>query len=301
MNAIKLTFLVFAIALFSTPASAQQKNFKVAATQAGLDRYVFTVYAQTPRGINNRGDFVGNIVPNIFVQVTAGFVSDGVSRTLIQCTPGTNTNATDISDSAEIAGFCEKPPIGDVGYLLDRGGFTFIRFDGSSNTRAFSINNRGQIVGTSFVSSPVSSAVVFVYDRGEFTTIPVPAPSSTVPTRINDRGQIVGFYTLLPGPGATFHGFLFQDGVFTTIDVPGASSTMIMGINNRDQLIGNYVDSLTNTSQGFVYDHGAFVRFDAPGCTGIALTDNNDRGQISGTCADSNGSHGFIATPKPAK
>ena len=70
-------------------------------------------------------------------------------------------------------------------------------------TRAFGINNAGQIVG---IFTTLGGYRGFLYDDGIFTTIELPpgAASQNFPYGINNAGQIVGYFDSATGD----HGFL---------------------------------------------------------------------------------------------
>src|SRR5689334_2018513 len=69
-------------------------------------------------------------------------------------------------------------------------------------TSPFTINDRGQIVGSFLNSSGTTHG--FLRSNGQFTTIDPPAATYTVAHGINNLGQIVGTYRDNAG---VFHGF----------------------------------------------------------------------------------------------
>lgn len=159
-------------------------------------------------------------------------------------------------------------------------------------TAAFSINNRGQILGTFEDAGRVGHG--FLLDDGVFTTIDLPGAAFTEPTTINDRGQIVGLFA---DAGGVLHGFLLDEGAFTQIDFPGAPNTIAGGINNRGQISGLFGEAF-ESARGFLLDKGAFTTIDVPGATATLPGGGiNDRGQIVGAFTDSAGAqHGLLAT-----
>jgi probable HAF family extracellular repeat protein len=100
-----------------------------------------------------------------------------------------------------------------------------------------SINNTGQMVGTSFDASGMHG---FLYSGGVITPINDPlAPNKTFAEGINDAGEIVGiFYDSKSHP----FGFLYSGGHYTTIvltgDLAGFTTQDVHGINNRSQIVG---------------------------------------------------------------
>ena len=79
--------------------------------------------------------------------------------------------------------------------------FTTIDYPGSNSTRAYGINDHGQIVG--FYSDGIHNHG-FVLENGSFTAIDFPNAKWTEPQGINNLGQIVGHYY----DGISTRGFL---------------------------------------------------------------------------------------------
>jgi hypothetical protein len=109
----------------------------------------------------------------------------------------------DINDRGEMVGFFGDDPndptgaTGARGFLLSRGDFTTFDAPGVAFTQPSSINNRGQIVGST-VSDPAQPEfhgfLLAMGPAGPFTPIDFPGAPNTVAIGINDRGQIVGTY-----------------------------------------------------------------------------------------------------------
>ena len=142
-------------------------------------------------------------------------------------------------------------------------------------TRAFGINDAGQIVGD-------FGAHGFLYSGGIFTTIDVPGAGVTQAFDINSAGQIVGTFSDSTGT----HGFLYSGGIFTTIDVPVAgtangSATKAFGINNAGQIVGDF--TIGSSLYGYLYSGGLFTIINFPGAYFTQAFGINDAGQIVGS------------------
>ena len=124
--------------------------------------------------------------------------------------------------------------------------FTTIDVPAATFTRAFGINDGGQIVGD-FLDARGEHG--FLKDGATFTTIDG-AFGSTLALGINDVGQIVG------STGSV--GFLKDDASFTTINVPGALFTQPSGINDAGQIVGLFGDA-TSRDHGFLKDGAIFT------------------------------------------
>ena len=107
---------------------------------------------------------------------------------------------------------------------------------GSTDTRPFGINSRGEIVGLFITSGGNTHG--FLLGGGEYTTIDVPGAIRTNALAINARGQIVGRYDT---PDGVAHGYLLGGSEFTTIDFHGAAGfTVLTDIDPAGGMAGRY-------------------------------------------------------------
>jgi probable HAF family extracellular repeat protein len=175
------------------------------------------------------------------------------------------------------------------GFLRDaRGRFTPIDLPGAKATAPSRINDRGQIVGRYYQTTPYSGPDArfrgFLLDRGKLTRIDVPGAAQTQAVGINNRGQVVGEYQT---PDGTYHGFLWHQGRFTTIDKPGAAATSLIDINDRGQIAGTTLDDLVTLAgaRGFLAKgvKGPITPIDVPGALRNLARGLNDRGQLVGS------------------
>ena len=192
---------------------------------------------------------------------------------------------------------------------------SYFSYPGARSTRAWDINDAGQIVG-SYEDAGLRSHA-FLYENGSFATIDYPGAYGTYATGINNAGQIVGWADMNPawqsflyeagsftavafpaytipygindagqivgqtGYGVYHHGFLY-DGSFSVLDFPGASVTAVFGNNDAGQAVGFF--SMGIGSYGFLYDSGSFTTVSYPGYAGASGPyDINDAGQLVGT------------------
>ena len=149
--------------------------------------------------------------------------------------------------------------------------FTTFSVPESPKTRAFGINNRGDVVGR--FEDPDGLLQGFLRDSsGRFRTISAPGGVlGTWAMAINDWGDVVGSYF-----DADFvaHGYLLRRGKFVTIDFPGALETNARGIDDLGRIAGNYVACTPDVCNeihpdpleiGFVLDHRGFHTVFFPG------------------------------------
>ena len=193
---------------------------------------------------------------------------------------------------------------GEQGFVLFNGTVTPINEPDNSNTttpgagggstRAYGINNLGQVVG-SYNVGPVTFG--FFESQGAFKTIAAPGSSYTTPEAVNDLGQIVGTYQ---DSSIKEHGFLYSNGTFKIIDVPGALFIEPLAVNDFGKVVGYYSQDVNGLAvdHGFIYDHGKLTTFDTPGAADTKLTGLNNLGQIAGFYTDATGQHAFVADPR---
>jgi uncharacterized membrane protein len=223
----------------------------------------FTVAA----GINPRGDIVGQyrLAAEDENRVRHGFLSHEGTFTTIDFPDATFTNALGINPRGDIVGryclafkLCNELGLGNAhGYLRSmQGGFATIDFPGATETHAWKINARGQIVGNYRIGGTFH---VFLYRQGGFTSIDFPEKvavstgANSGSGGINSRGDIVSEYCSAPCPTPSAqHGFLRSTrGGFATIDFPHAVRTVALGINTRGDIVGFYEVTI-NEPHGFL-------------------------------------------------
>jgi len=159
-----------------------------------------------------------------------------------------------------------------------------------------SVNNKGQVTGTSLVSDAghhVSGNIptcAFLWQHGRRTLIsPTSGFSATYVGAINDSGQIAGTLNDTTD-GATLvidnHAFLWESGKMQDLgdDAPFAVTTG-EAINNQGEIVGSAKgsarpvedDDRLTEPHAFLYSHGAIRDLGQGAAYGI-----NDKGQIAG-------------------
>ena len=107
---------------------------------------------------------------------------------------------------------------------------------------AYGNNNRGQIVGSVFVSPGGATRYGALWQNGVLTNLgTLPGDMSAIATGINDKGQVVG--STWDSKFNWSHAFIYQDGVMTdlnTLFLKGTNlrATMANKINERGQISG---------------------------------------------------------------
>lgn len=249
-------------------------------------------------GINDAGVIVGQI------RGTDGFIhpmryQNGVCENLQPLFPPEAVSgwATDINNRGDIVGNSHGS------FLIRDGTVTYLPIPPVAlDFSPQSINDKGEIVGYFFTDE--SELPLYGYkmnvDETSFTelTLPFQGVVDVVAWRLNDRGDIVGGWD--SDPTTTGHGFVIpHKGTPFTFDVPQGQpmSTFGSGINDRGDLVG-YFTRTDGLTVGFAIIGGQLLEIDSP-TTFISTLPQaiNNRRIIVGSVTDTNGVHGFIATP----
>ena len=127
-------------------------------------------------------------------------------------------------------------------------------------TRAYSLNNRGYIVGQYTDSSGTTHG--YVFHEGAATPIDYPGAVWTAAYGINDFGAVIGIFYDANG---NEHAFVLRNRVFKNIDIPGGQ-TYPLSIDDRDEIVGEFIDVPGTAGHGyFQLRNGKFTLYDAPG------------------------------------
>ncbi len=248
-------------------------------------------FSTTPRGINNKGEVVGDYQNSSGV---FGFLLSNGTYTSINC-PGatTGTYATGINDDGVIVGYFTTD-LKTIAFTFQKGNCKNLPDFNGSAVNPYDINDAGQIVGAYFVATDVDHG--FELTGKTYTDISVPASSQTFAAGISSAGEIVGsYYDASLGE----HGFLLRNGTYQTIDIPGATGkTSASGLNDKSFIVGSYQDPTLGTYEGFVTTGGKFTELIVPGSITTFANSINNGGIIVGSYFNGTvNPQGFMATP----
>lgn len=159
----------------------------------------------------------------------------------------------------------------------------------SQGSRAVAINNAGQIVGYSDITTSVHQTTIFhgfIYSNGTMADIGTLGYTESYASSINDMGYVVGSSPLPSGNSA----FLYHDGVMKGFD-PSPYS-VATGINNAGQIIGSDQSGLFLYSGG---SGGVFTNLGTLGGTPGSALGINSSGQVVGNSGIASGYyHAFL-------
>lgn len=162
---------------------------------------------------------------------------------------------------------------------------------GSTDTRPFGINNKGQIVGLYITADKRTHG--FLLSNGEYSTIDIAGSTRTNALAIDAHGRIVGRYDT---PDGRAHGYLLSNGVLTTIDAPdSAGFTVVTDISpSGKKMVGRYLGT-DGRLHGFSLIAGHFKTIDEPDGVAVQGMALNSEGVIAGYYMDAAGIfHGFL-------
>jgi probable HAF family extracellular repeat protein len=167
--------------------------------------------------------------------------------------------------------------------------FPYPGLDGG--TRAYGINNLGQVVGT----YPIRYYLLtYLFNGSSFEKLPISSYFQNVASGINDTGVVVGTRFV----ASTIQGVIVQDGNLIPLTVPNSVHSDAYGINNNGQVVGAFrtrADNLADTEHGFVYLNNQYTVLDVPNASSTTPRGINNWGLVVGTYQDSSGAkHGFM-------
>ncbi|MCX7745792.1 MAG: hypothetical protein N2645_02725 [Clostridia bacterium] len=150
---------------------------------------------------------------------------------------------------------------------------------GGSSSYAHSVNERGQIVGYSFVSGDQTHA--FLSENGTMKGLGTLGGSSSYADSINENGQIVGASALT---GDTLsHAFLWENGAMKDLGTLGGSSSAAYGINDKGQIVGTSDLAQDGQKHAFLWENGTMKDLGTLGGNTSAAYGINGKGQVVGT------------------
>jgi probable HAF family extracellular repeat protein len=163
---------------------------------------------------------------------------------------------------------------------------------GGRESHAYSINNRGQVVGDAINAAGASHA--FLWDKGVMTDLgTLTGGGGSAATAINDRGQVVGLSTIATGE---VRAFLWEKGVMTDLGtLTGVGNSAARGINNRGQVVG-WSNTATDAGHAFLWENGHMIDLGALEDGNTMANAINDAGDVVGSAwlANQDVNRGFL-------
>jgi probable HAF family extracellular repeat protein len=167
---------------------------------------------------------------------------------------------------------------------------------GGTGSRAFGINNSGQVVGTSEINGD-SETHSFIYSNGVMTDLNTSLGKWNGVGNINDKGQMVGTFI---SENSEERAFLYSGGEFKNLGTLGGPESYAYDINNSGQVVGGPGPSpLTGSlvEHAFLYSGETMKDLGTLGGTYSEAHGINTSGQVVGVSAitgDTAAAHAFL-------
>ena len=222
------------------------------ATYTVTDLGALGAYGSLARGLNARGDVVGNSNGRAFLY------SNGTMKDLDPRVPGNNV-AYAINDAGQVVGSSYDAAGHLHAFLYSNGITTDLGFQYGE---ALAISATGLVAGW-FNDSPCTessgctgSRHPFRYGSGTLTDLGGAHTSSSVANGVNASGEVVGEFPVDGGPP---HAFLYSGGVMTDLGTLGGLYSNATAINSSGQVVGSAQIAGTFESHAFLYSGGAMT------------------------------------------
>jgi uncharacterized membrane protein len=183
------------------------------------------------------------------------------------------------------------------GMIYDGTQFTIFDPPGATNTTAFGINDRDQVVGVYYDAGKRYHGFLREPD-GTFKTIDAPDAIGTLAGEIDNMGRITGHYEDKAGKR---RGFVLIGATFTVFEVADSRDTIPYGINDSGRVAGWWDRIRADGSRqvgSFVYDIESkriALLPELPGALATAVWSINNAGQMIGFTNGTDGKHhGFF-------
>lgn len=306
---MQITFYVKGHMNLSFPASARLAL--VAASLAALSQVsqalptysvrVVTMegFTQLAEGLNNHGV----VAVQVTTQGGANYRCSKAECTPIPSLPNDNQrpyaypfaiNDQGIVVGSSSAGSVEHAMLWDGQVVHDLGTLAEDDCGGcKSFSRAWAINGKGDVVGSSDAANHTSQA--FVWHGGTMTRLPGLGGPSSGAFDINDAGEVVGFAHASSGLA---HAFLYRDGQMHDLGLlRNGSTSTAYAINNLGQVVGDGdTGSLRPRRVSFIYDQQGGMR-ELPLLKGwheMTAHAINDDGWVVGSAVASGHQSGYV-------
>jgi probable HAF family extracellular repeat protein len=245
-------------------------------------------------GLNGAGQAVG--IYSSGADESSGFLYDsGITIALTKVAHGSPRAINDIGQV--VGGWSTEGASSPAhAFLWNEGTATNLGTLGGSGSQANSINDGGQIVGSSQLADD-SAVHAFRYDGAMLTDLGTLGGTNSAATGINIEGQIVG-YSETTG-NESRHAFLYSGGVMLDLGALGGADSRADGINNAGQIVG-WAQTANGEQHAFLWSAGKMIDLNSSATVGpgVALVEAaaiNDVGQVVANA--SNGRAYLISLP----
>ena len=187
-----------------------------------------------------------------------------------------NSYASAINNGGQIVGYSTSGTTSSLQATLWSNGT--VQGLGAVLTGASSINDAGEIAGTSNIGGPSTAAI---FSGSTVLSLNGLAPSfGSTAAAINDRGQVVG-QSSTPD-GLTQHAVLWTNGQVSDLGSIGIGPSYATGINERGQVVGTSVNAAGTATHAALWSHGSITDLGTLGGIWSEGTAINNAGLVVG-------------------
>lgn len=270
-----VTIPLFAVGLAVSSAAQVPCTYDVTYLPQGPAHPIYGVPPTYYTGLNNLGECVGYY--NFLGEVSFGFIWSAETGmvSLPSPPPGySNVQPLDINDHGVVVGELTGPPgtgLGYLGFVLKDGVYTILPpFSGGAWSRAYAVNNAGQVVGRRSIGNPATPELdvnpysAFVWQGGAFIDLGVgPGPNSEA-TEISETGVITGWTGQGVANSVTARGFVATTESFLSIPpIPNGVSSVAECVDASGRVVVWGKQSTSNSpSLGWLWNEGVWTPFE---------------------------------------
>ncbi len=244
--------------------------------------------------INARGQIIGWTLPA--KRDGYSFVWDKARVTYLR-----RFNVAAINNRGQIAGSTGRYGHQSAAAIWEQGEVTSLgALPGSKGMSASDINERGQVVGSSFSEARNTKTVErgFLWSDGQMADLGTLAWHAAIvrPVAINAASQVAGDGTVAPN---NRHAFLWQNGKMTDLGTLGGRYCRVTGLNDQGEVVGwsrlKIASGKAPVEHAFLWSNGRMTDLGTLGGRWSRAVAINNQGQVIGSSATKTGEgHAFV-------